>query len=57
MRMSLGQQGTSHAKTTWRSGSAIDGNHVPFVVALAGGRRKVLQSFDLLGTQLDAVGG
>jgi hypothetical protein len=27
------------------------------LVALAGGRREVVQPFDLLGAQLDAVGG
>ena len=37
--------------------SAVDDGHVPFVVALAGGRREVVQPFDLLGAQLDAVGG
>ena len=38
-------------------GSAVDDGHVPFVVAFAGGRREVVQPFDLLGAQLDAVGG
>jgi hypothetical protein len=37
--------------------SAVDGGHIPFVMALAGGRRRVVQPFDLLGAQLDAVGG
>jgi len=37
--------------------SAIDDGHVPFVVALAGGRREVVQPFDLPVAQLDAVGG
>ena len=36
--------------------SMVDNGHVPFVVALAGGRRQVVQPFDLLGVQLDAVG-
>src|SRR5467141_1459597 len=39
---------------TW---SAVDYGHVPFVMALTGGRREVVQPFDLLGAQLDAVGG
>src|SRR5882762_4903749 len=38
---------------TW---SAVDYGHVPFVMALTGGRREVVQPFDLLGAQLDAVG-
>jgi hypothetical protein len=29
--------------------SAIDEHHVPYVVALTGGRREVVQPFDLLG--------
>jgi len=37
--------------------SAVDDGHISFVVALAGGRREVVQPFDLLGAQLDAVGG
>jgi hypothetical protein len=37
--------------------SAVDDGHIPLVVALAGGRRQVVQPFDLLGAQLDAVGG
>ena len=37
--------------------SAVDAGHVPLVVALAGGRREVIQPYDLLGAQLDAVGG
>src|SRR2546429_9965263 len=37
--------------------SAVDDGHVPFVVALAGGRRQVVQPFELLSAQLDAVGG
>ena len=37
--------------------SAVDDGHVPFVVALAGGGREVVQPFDLLGAQFDAVGG
>ena len=36
--------------------SAVDDGHVPFVMALTGGRRQVVQPFDLLATQLDAVG-
>ena len=36
---------------------AVDDGHVPFIVALAGGRREVVQPFDLLGAQLDGVGG
>ena len=39
---------------TW---SAVDDGHVPFVVALAGGRHEVVQPFDLVGAQLDAFGG
>jgi hypothetical protein len=37
--------------------SAVDDGHVPYVVALTGGRHEVVQPFDLLGAQLDAVGG
>jgi hypothetical protein len=37
--------------------SAIDDGHVPVAVARASGRRQVVQPFDLLGAQLDAVGG
>src|SRR3954470_22141835 len=37
--------------------SAVDDGHVPLVVALAGGRREVVQPFDLLGAQLHAVSG
>lgn len=36
--------------------SAVDGVHVPFVVAFAGSRSEVVQPFDLLGAELDAVG-
>jgi hypothetical protein len=36
--------------------SAVDGGHVPFVVALAGGRSEVVQPLDLIGAQLDAIG-
>ena len=36
--------------------SAVDCCHVPFVLALAGGRGKVVQPFDLRRSQLDAVG-
>ena len=43
-----------YAEPLW---SAVDDRHVPFVVALAGGRREVVQPFDLVGAQLDAVGG
>jgi len=39
------------------SGSAVDGSHVPLVVPLANGRREVVQPFDLLGAQDDAVRG
>ena len=39
---------------TW---SAVDGGHVPFVVAFAGGRSEVVQPVDLRGAQLEAVGG
>src|SRR5215218_9926079 len=37
--------------------SAVDGGHVRFVVAFTGGRSEVVQPFDLLGAELDAVGG
>jgi hypothetical protein len=37
--------------------SPVNGGHIPFVVALAGGRGKVVQPFDLACGQLDAVGG
>ena len=40
--------------STW---SAVDDGHVSFVVALASGRREVVQPFDLLSAQHDAVGG
>src|SRR6266404_281833 len=39
-----------------RGWSAIDNGHVPFVVALACGRRQVVQPLDLLGAQVQAVG-
>jgi hypothetical protein len=35
----------------------LDDRHVPFVVALAGGWREIVQPFHLLGAQLDAVSG
>src|SRR5829696_1189830 len=38
---------------TW---SAVDGGHVRFVVALAGGRGEIVEPFDLLRAELDAVG-
>ena len=41
----------------WRSGSAVDDGHIPFVVAHASGRHEVVQPFDLRSAQLDAVGG
>jgi hypothetical protein len=37
--------------------SAVDDGHIAFVVALAGGRREVVQPLDLRGTQLDVIGG
>jgi hypothetical protein len=37
--------------------SAVDNGHVPFVMALAGRRREVVQPFDLLGAELETVGG
>jgi len=37
--------------------STVDHGHTFFVVTLAGGRREIVQPFDLLGVQLDAVGG
>jgi hypothetical protein len=37
--------------------SAVDNGHVAFVVALASGRREVVQPLDLLGAQFDALGG
>jgi hypothetical protein len=36
--------------------STVDHAHISFVVALASGRREIVQPFDLLGVQLDAVG-
>src|SRR5437899_8597498 len=48
---------TDRSNAQGRSVSAVDDGHVPFVVALTGGRREVVQPFDLLGAQLDAVGG
>ncbi len=38
---------------TW---SAVDGGHVRLVVAFAGGRGEIVEAFDLLRAQLDAVG-
>jgi hypothetical protein len=35
--------------TSGDGGSAVDDGHVPFFVALAGGRCEVVQPFDLLG--------
>jgi hypothetical protein len=37
--------------------SAVDGGHVPFVVAFANGRGEVVEPCDLFGAQLDAIGG
>ena len=37
--------------------SAVDDGHIPFVVTLPRGRREVVQPLDLLGAQLEAVGG
>jgi hypothetical protein len=37
--------------------SAVDDGHIPFVVALAGGWHEVVQPLDLLGAQLDVIGG
>ncbi len=39
------------------AGSVVDGGHVVFVVAFAGGRGEVVEPFDLFGAQLDAIGG
>ncbi len=36
---------------------AVDDGHLRFFVALAGGRGEVVQPFDLLGAQLELVGG
>ena len=38
-------------------GLVVDGGHVVFVVAFAGGRREVIEPFDLLGAQRDVIGG
>ena len=38
-------------------GSAVDGGHVSFVVAFAGGWREVVEPFDVIGAQHDAVCG
>jgi len=38
-------------------GSAVDGGHVSFVMAFAGGWREVVEPFDLIGAQHDAVCG
>jgi hypothetical protein len=40
-----------------RACSAVDGGHVRFVVALAGGRGQVAQPLELVVAQFDAVGG
>jgi hypothetical protein len=37
--------------------SAVDGGHVPFVVAFANGRSEVVEPCDLFSAQLDAIGG
>jgi hypothetical protein len=37
--------------------SAVDGGHVPCVGTFAGSRGEVVQPFDLLGAELDAIGG
>jgi hypothetical protein len=36
--------------------SAVDDGHVRLVVALAGGRGEIVEPFDLIRAQLDAVG-
>src|SRR5205814_2048689 len=36
---------------------AVDGGHVRFIVAFPGSRSEVVQPLDLLGAELDAVGG
>lgn len=36
--------------------SAVDDGHISRLVTLAGGRREVVQPFDLLDAQLDMVG-
>jgi hypothetical protein len=36
--------------------SAVDDGHISFVVALAGGRREVVEPLNLLVVQLDTVG-
>lgn len=46
----------SGAEATSAARSAVDDSHISFVVALADGRREVVQPFDLLGVHLDAVG-
>jgi hypothetical protein len=38
-------------------GSAVDGGHVSFVMAFAGGWREVIEPSDLIGAQHDAVCG
>src|SRR6266700_27965 len=48
---------TAHLSPCLVAWSAVDDGHVPFVVALAGGRREVVQPFDMLDAQLHAVGG
>src|ERR1700691_226372 len=40
-----------------RPWSAVDGGHARFVVALAGGRRQVIEALELAGGQFYAVGG
>jgi len=37
--------------------SALDNSHIPFVVPLPSGRCEVVQPLDLLGAQLDTIGG
>jgi len=55
--VSLQCDGVPPSAGSRRRDSAVDDRHIAFVVALTCGRRKVVQPFDLLGTQHDAIGG
>jgi hypothetical protein len=45
-----------HERAVRKAWSAVDGGHVRFVLALARGRRQLVQPVELVVAQLDAVG-
>src|SRR5689334_10465982 len=51
---SIGVTGGGSMSVLPRPWSAVDGGHVRFVVALAGGRGQVAQPFELVVAQFDA---